>query len=95
MGLFLACCLLITAIQLVTDPITCDVKVCIMFTKIVYILCFREFLVVFLMPSAGLMQPSLYLTDRFNKCGFKHMTNVLLVLQRWSNHLSGCWTTER
>jgi len=26
MGLFLACCLLITAIQLVTDPITCDVK---------------------------------------------------------------------
>ena len=27
MGLMLACCLLITAIQLVTDPITCDVKV--------------------------------------------------------------------
>ena len=27
MGLLLACCLLITAIQLVTDPITCDVKV--------------------------------------------------------------------
>ena len=26
-GLFLAGCLLITAIQLVTDPITCDVKV--------------------------------------------------------------------
>jgi hypothetical protein len=26
MGLLLACCLLITAIQLVTDPITCDVK---------------------------------------------------------------------
>ena len=27
MGMMLACCLLITAIQLVTDPITCDVKV--------------------------------------------------------------------
>ena len=27
MGLVLACSLLVTAVQLVTDPITCDVKV--------------------------------------------------------------------
>ena len=29
-GLLLACSLLVTAVQLVTDPITCDVKVMMM-----------------------------------------------------------------
>ena len=58
MGLMLACCLLITAIQLVTDPITCDVKVSSIFYPAEPTVIRRVCLAGFSTPFVGPMPPS-------------------------------------